>query len=293
MKIFRNELRKRDFVVTAECFLKPETDAESIRYQAETLREYVDGVVLTDNQHGQTHMSVIAAARLFLDNDIDPIVQLSCRNRNRIALVADMLGANALGVSSLLLSRGHRVPESMQPRPKAVRDLKTAELIATAANLKSDDRLKSAEDLLIGSTVAPLAAKEGWVPEKIIEKIDAGAQFLLANANLNIGLLRNYMSHLIAARLTRRASMIISSVILTSADDARWLRDRRANITIPDTVVQRLENASDPRAEGLAISAEHLSQLAMIPGVSGANIIASTDLTMIPEVIKAADLGRN
>lgn len=292
MKIFRNELRKRDFVISAECFLKPETDAESIRYQAETLREHVDGIVLTDNQHGQTHMSTIAAARLFLDNEVDPIVQLSCRNRNRIALVADMLGANALGVSSLLLSRGLRVPESILPRPKAVRDLKTVELIATAANLKSDNQLRSAEDLLIGSTIAPLAAKGGWVPERIIDKIDAGAQFLLANANLDIGLLRNYMSHLIAAKLTRRASVMISSVILTSADDARWLRDHRANITIPDAVVQRLENAADPRAEGLAISAEHLSQLAMIPGVSGANIIASTDLTMIPEVIKEAGLGK-
>jgi len=292
MKIFRDELRKREFVLTAECFLKPETDAEAIRHQANVLREHVDGIVLTDNQHGQTHMSVIAAARLYLDNDVDPIVQLSCRNRNRIALVADMLGANALGVSSLLLSRGHRVPESILPRPIAVHDLKTPELIAIAANLKSDDQLKSAEDLLIGSTVAPVAAKKGWVPEKVIDKIDAGAQFLLANANLDIGLLRNYMSHLIATKLTRRASMIVSSVILSSADDARWLRDRRANITIPDAVVHRLENAADPRAEGLAICAEHLSQLAEIPGVSGANIIASTDLTMIPEVINSANLGK-
>jgi methylenetetrahydrofolate reductase (NADPH) len=292
MKIFRDELRKRDFVLTAECFLKPETDAESIGYQAETLREHVDGIVLTDNQHGQTHMSTIAAARLLLDNDVDPIVQLSCRNRNRIALVADMLGANALGVSSLLLSRGHRVPESIVPRPIAVRDVKTPELISIAASLKSDEQLKSAEDLLIGSTIAPVAAKKGWVPEKVVDKVDAGAQFLLANANLDIGLLRNYMSHLIAARLTRRASVIVSSVILSSADDARWLRDRRANITIPDTVVHRLENAADPRTEGLTICAEHLSQLADIPGVSGANIIASTDLAMIPEVINAANLGK-
>ena len=292
MKIFRDQLRNRDFVISAECFLKPESDAESIRYQAEMLREHVDGIVLTENQHGQTHMSAIAAARLFLDNDVDPIVQLGCRNRNRIALIADMLGANALGVSSLLLSRGHRVPETILPRPKAVRDLTAPELIATAANLKSDDRLKSAEDLLIGTTVAPLAAKKGWVPEKIIDKIDAGAQFLLANANLDIGLLRNYMGHLIAAKLTRRVSVIISSVILTSADDARWLRDRRANITIPDAVVHRLENAANPRAEGLVICAEHLSQLAEIPGVSGANIIASTDLAMIPEVINASHLGK-
>lgn len=293
MKIFKDELRKRDFVVTAECFLKPETDAESIRYQAETLRDHVDGIVLTDNQYGQTHMSTIAAARLMLDNDVDPIVQLSCRNRNRIGLVADMLGACALGVSSLLLVLGNRVPESITPRPKAMLDIKVDELIGTAANMKSDEQLKFAADLLIGSTLSPHVPKADWVANKISSKVDAGAQFLIAHTNMNIGLLRKYMGQLIAVGLTRRASFIVSSVILTSADDARWLRDHRFNVTIPDPIVHRLENAKDPREEGLAICAEHLSQLATIPGVSGANIIASTDLAMIPEVIEAADLGKD
>lgn len=291
MKIFRDEIRKRDFVVTAECFLKPETDAESIRYQAETLRDSVDSIVLTDNHFGQPHMSPIAAARLMLDNDVDPIVELSCRNRNRVGLVADMLGACALGVSSLLLVRGRRVPEAITPRPKAVLDLKVDELIATAAALKSDEQLKSTTDFFIGSTVVPHAPEADWVPEKITSNVDAGAQFLLANANMDVRILRDYMSHLVAAKLTRRVTVVVSSLILTSADDARWLRDRRADVRIPDSVVHRLEKASDPREEGLAICAEHLSQLATIPGVSGANIIASTDLAMIPEVIDAADLG--
>jgi methylenetetrahydrofolate reductase (NADPH) len=293
MKIFKNELRKRDFVVTAECFLKPETDAASIRYQAETLHDHVDGIVLTDNQHGQTHMSTIAAARLMLDNDVDPIVQLSCRNRNRIGLVADMLGACALGVSSLLLVLGNRVPESITPRPKAMLDMKVDDLIGTAANMKSDEQLKFTTDLLIGSTLSPHAPKADWKANQISSKVDAGAQFLIAHTNMNIGLLRKFMGQLIAVGLTRRASFIVSSVILTSADDARWLRDHRFNVKIPDPIVHRLENAKNQREEGLAICAEHLSQLATIPGVSGANIIASTDLAMIPEVIKAADLGKD
>jgi methylenetetrahydrofolate reductase (NADPH) len=290
MRVFRDELRKRDFVVTAECFLKPETNAESLRYQADTLRDHVDGIVLTDNQYGQTHMSTIAAARLLLDNGIDPIVQLSCRNRNRVALLADLLGACALDVTSVVLARGNRLPGSLKPWPKPVQDMKAAELIAMAANLKSDDRLKSAANLFIGGTISLHAIKSEWVPERITGKVDAGAKFLLANANLNLGVLRNYMSHFIATKLTRRVSVIVSTVILTSADDARWLRDRRPNITIPDSVVHRLENAADPQAEGFEICAEHLSLLAATPGVSGANIIASTDLAMIPKVIDAARL---
>jgi methylenetetrahydrofolate reductase (NADPH) len=290
MKIFRDELRKRNFVVTAECFLKPETDAESIRLQADVLRDNVDGVVLTDHQYGQTHLNTIAAARLLLDSGLDPIVQMSCRNRNRLALIADLLGAAALGVSSVLLIRGSRMPSALSPRPKAVMDMTVADLIATASMLKTDERLGAAADLFIGSTMTAHSPKPGWVPEKLTRKIDAGAQFIVTHGNMDVDALRAHMSHLIGAGLTRRASIIASTFILTSADDARWLRDNRANNEIPDSIVQRLEKANDPREEGLAICAEHLSQLARTPGISGANIIASTDLSMVPDVVSAADL---
>ena len=144
-----------------------------------------------------------------------------------------------------------------------------------------------------GATVTPHVPKEDLAPGKLTSKVDAGAQFLLAQTNPDLDVLRKYMSHLIAAKLTRRAAIIVNSVILTSADDARWMRDNRANFNVPDSIVHRLENAADPREEGLEICAEHLSQLAKIPGVSGANIIATTELTMIPEAIKAAGLTKD
>ena len=93
MNTFKEAVAKRDFVITAEGFLKPETDAEAIRFQADVLREHVDAVLLTDNQFGALHMSTVAAARLMLDNDLDPIVQLSCRNRNRVSLLAEQTSA--------------------------------------------------------------------------------------------------------------------------------------------------------------------------------------------------------
>lgn len=291
MKTFRDAVRKRNFVVTAECFLRPETDAESIRYQAGLLRNHVDGVVLTDNQFGHLHMSTIAAARLMLDNDVDAIVQLSCRNRNRIALLADLLGAAALGVTSLLLVHGNRVPTAITPRPKAVLDMDAAELIATAASLKTDERLRSIPDLFIGATVTPHEPKADWVPRNLTEKTDAGAQFLLTHTSMDIDLLRRYMKRLVTAKLTRRVSVIVSTAILTSVDDVIWLRANRPKVMIPKSLVKRLKNADDPRREGIAICAEQLTELATIPGVSGANIIAWTDLAMIPMVIDAADLG--
>jgi methylenetetrahydrofolate reductase (NADPH) len=291
MKTFREAARNKNFLLTAECFLKPETDAESIRVQADLLRDSVDGVVLTDNRFGQLHMSTVAAARLFLDNDVDPIVQISCRNRNRIALLADLLGAASLGVTSLLLVHGNRVPTEIQPRPKAVMDIDAAELIATAASMKTDERLQSMPDQFIGSTIKPHYPNDSWVPRKLVEKADAGAQFLLTHICMDTDLLREYTKHLIAARLTRRVSIVVSIAILSSASDARWVRENRSNVMIPESAVQRLEEADDPRAEGLAMCAEQLTELAKIPGISGANIIATTELASIPAAIAAAELG--
>jgi len=290
VKTFREALRTRDFTLMAECFLRPETDAESIQLQADVLRDAVDAVLLTDNQHGQLHMSTLAAARLLLDNEVDPIVQLSCRNRNRIVLLSDLLGAAALGVTSLLLVRGDRVPEGFEPRPKAVFDMNAADLIATATTINADQRLKTPPDFTIGGIVTPHGPKPGWVPKKLIEKVNAGAHFALTHICMDVDLLRSYMKHLVANKLTRRISVFVSSAVLSSADDARWLREHRPNVMIPDSLIERLEAATDPVQEGVSICAEQIAALKTIPGVGGANIMASTDLSLIPAAIAAADL---
>ncbi|MEL7187367.1 MAG: methylenetetrahydrofolate reductase, partial [Pseudomonadota bacterium] len=276
--------------ITSECFLRPETDAEAMRLQADLLRDHVDGVLLTDNQYGGLHMSTVAAARLMLDNGIDPIVQLSCRNRNRLSLIADMLGAAALGVTSLLLVRGNRVPKGIKPRPKAVLDVNAAELIQIATNLQSEDRLENVPEMLVGGMITPHEPKADWAAEKIKAKADSGALFMVTYICMDLELLKRYMKRLVAEKLTRRMSVIVSIAILTSADDARYLRDNRPNMLIPDALIDRLEAASDPQAEGLAICSEQLQELKEIPGVSGANIIASTDLSMIPVAIAAAGI---
>ncbi len=113
---------------------------------------------------------------------------------------------------------------------------------------------------------------------------------MIAYPDLDIEVWRKLMKHLIAARVTRRASVIASTLILTSVDDARWLQENRSSVSIPDSVISRLEKADDPREEGQRICAEQLTQMAKVPGVSGVNIIASTDLSMIPAVIQEADL---
>ncbi len=290
MTNFRDALYKKDFALTAECFLRPETNAEAIRLQAEVLRGAFDGVLVTDNQHGQLHMSVLAASKLFLDNGVDPIMQLSCRNRNRIVLLSDLLGAAALGVSSLLLVRGDRVPDGFDPRPKAVFDLDAKELIATATTMNEDERLPSPPAFFIGGVVTPHGLKPGWVPKNLIEKVNAGLHFAMTHLCMDLPLLREYMKHLVGNELTRRISVIVSTAVLSSAEDALWLRKHRPNAMIPDSLVNRLQKSADPLQEGVAICSEQLAELATIPGIDGANIMASTDLSLVAEAVSAAKL---
>ena len=120
---FRDALNIKDFAVSAELALTPDSSRASILADAEIACDYVDGFLLTDNQYGQPHMAPSAAASILLGGGYSPILQLSCRNRNRIALLGELLGARALGIDSLMLVRGSKVPEGYKPRPKAVMDI--------------------------------------------------------------------------------------------------------------------------------------------------------------------------
>ena len=290
MKYFKDALGTKDFVITSEIFLKPETDANSIKIQADVLRDYVDAILLTDNQSGQLHMSSLVAGVLLLDAKIDPIIQLICRNRNRISLLGDLLGCAALGMTNLSLIRGDRVPDEFQPRPKAIIDITATELIRMANKMKIDDRIKSVENFLLGGVVTPHGPKPGWEAKNITEKIDAGAQFVLTHTCLDMELLRIYMKRMVETKLLRRVSVIVGMAVLSSPEDAQWVRKNRPNVIIPNDIVTRLSNAKDPEKEGIDICIEQLNALKTIPGVSGAHIIASEKLINISTAIKNANI---
>ena len=277
--------------MSAEIYLRPETDAESIREQAQVLKDSVDGILLTDNQYGQLHMCTIAAAAILLQCGVDPIVQLTSRNRNRIALLSDLLGAAALGVSSLMLVAGERAPKEFRPRPKPVLDLSATDLIKTAATVNADEALRKSPDFLIGGVATPVPPGPNWKPIKLLEKIEAGAQFIQTHLCMNEALLEQYLRHLVREKLIQRTSVITAVAVLGSAEDARWLNENRPNVNIPDRLVERLEAASDPEEEGVRIAAELIRAYREIPGVSGVNIMAARDLTVIPRVVQAAGLG--
>jgi methylenetetrahydrofolate reductase (NADPH) len=290
LKTFKDAVRTRDFAVIAEIFLRPESDAESIRQQAGVLRDYVDAIVVTDNQFGQLHMSTLVAASILLDSGVDAVVQLCSRNRNRIALLSDLLGAGALGVTSLLLIRGERAPAGFDPKPKAVLDVNAMEFMRIAATVKSDPKLRYCPDFFVGGAITPHVPRANWKAKRLEEKIDAGAQFIQTHICMDTDLLRGFMKHLVDKGLVQRTSFIGAVAVLESADDARWLKKNRSNVIVPDALIERLDVADDPREEGVQICVETLQAMAEIPGIAGASIMASRNLTTIPEVISRSGL---
>lgn len=290
MRSFKDAIRNRDFAVSAEIFLRPESSADSICEQADILRDHVDAILLTDNQFGRLHMSTLVAASILINAGVDPIVQLASRNRNRLALISDLIGAAALGVTSLLLVRGHHAPKEFKPRPEPVLDVNAADLIRLASTVNQGHGISHSPDFYIGGLVTAHRPKKDWNGKILMDKIDAGAGYLQAHICMDIEVLKTFMSRLVDNGIVRRTSIIGATAILASAEDARWLRENRPNVLIPDSVVDRLEQASDPRQEGIKICTEFLQAMRDIPGISGANIMAARDLATIPEAIDAAGI---
>ncbi len=285
---FKNSLRTKKFVVTAHVNLPPGPDADSLIRQGEILRPAVDAVQLTDNPSAQVHMSGIAAAALLLQQGIDPIIHMTCRDRNRIALQSDLIGAAALGVTSVLLMRGKRIPDSKKHRVRNVFDTPAKDIMAFIQSLKDAEAASLVSEFLVGATAIIFDPEADWTPDNLTGKRNAGANFVQMQLCFDIGAVRNYMARIVASKLTHGLYFIMALSPLPSADAARWMRDNVKGALVPESIIERMEQASDPEREGIEICAELLQELATIPGVSGANLLTLGNLETIPAAIDAS-----
>jgi len=287
LKTYYQAFGEREFVLSAELQLKPDMSASDVVADGRALSANVDGVVLTDNQYGQTHMSTSAAASLLLGAGIDPIVQLSCRNRNRTALVSELLGVRALGATSVMLIEGAKVPKGFEPRPRPVLDMHAKELIATAKLINEDGAL-SGTDFLIVTSGTVHSPQPGWEPEELLAKSEAGARIIMTQLCFDVDLLKRYISTLISKKMTHQVRFIVSLATLPSLSIARFLRDNRRRALIPASVLKRLGQSNDAEEEGVLICSELLQQYSEIPGISGANLMTLGTVDTIGAAISAS-----
>lgn len=283
---FKESLKTKDFVVTAHVNLVDVSDAEALLRQGEILRPAVDAIQLSDSS--QVHMSGVAAAALLIQNGIDPIVHMNCRDRNRIALQKDLIGAAALGVTSILVMRGKKIEKSKELDVRNVFDIPALELMAYIQGLKQSEDSSLVSEFLVGANAEVFDPEADWTPKNLIRKCDAGANFIQLQICFDLDIVRNYMSRIVAAKLTHRASFIMALAPLPTADAARWVRDNVKGALVPESIIERLEQASDPEREGIEICAELMQELATIPGVSGVNLLTLGRLEALPATIKAS-----
>ena len=287
---FREALRSKDFVVTAHVNLARAPDTDTLLRQGDVLREFVDAVQVTDNPGAEVHMSGVAASALLARHGVDPVLHMICRDRNRIALQSDLIGAAALGIGSILVMRGDRIPERMKPKVRSVFDTDAKELMAFARGLKDSRDVSLVTDLLIGATATVFDPEPGWTPVNLTAKCDAGANFVQTQLCFDMDVVRNYMAQLVASKLTHRASFLMALTPLPSADAARWIRQNVKAAVVPSPVIERMEQATDPEREGIEVCAEMLAELATIPGVAGASLLSLGELDAIPAAIEASGL---
>jgi methylenetetrahydrofolate reductase (NADPH) len=290
LKIFRESLVAPDFTIAAELKLPPGSNAATVVDQARLLKPVVDGVVVPDSPDARVQMSAVAASSLLIQNEVDAVPLMSCRDRNRLALQSDLLGVAALGVSSLLVMRGDNIPEGDDAPFKPVFEFGNRKLIASAQAVQRKQFAANVSDFFIGSVATVFRPKPTWTPDSLIVKADAGVRFLQTQPCFNMDVLRRYMSRLVASKITWRVSVVVGVAPLPSAETARWFRENLRGSLMPDKLVKRLDQARDAEQEGVDICAELLQELAEIPGVSGACIMAPGDPETIPATIRAAGL---
>ena len=290
MRTFREAVQGEKFTLTAELTLKRGTTADEVRNQADVLARYVDAIQVTDNPYAWVQMSAVSAAAILLGHGIDPVPILTCRDRNRIAIESDLLGLRALGVTSLILTRGHKVPKKHAVQAANVFDIAGRDLIALAASLEDEE--SPARGFFIGTGARVFRPKPEWTADSLGARAAAGARFLQTQLCFNLDILREYMRAMVEAKLTWRYSVIVSLAVLPSAITAQWVKKNMSDSRIPKPVIQRLEQAADPEQEGIRICAELMQEIAEIPGVSGINLMTTGNEAAIPAAIEASGLRR-
>jgi methylenetetrahydrofolate reductase (NADPH) len=290
----REKLKAKRFVITAEVTPPVTADRNELLGKAVPLKGLADAVNITDGAGARPHLGAVTAAAMLVAAGIEPVLQLTCRDRNRIALQSDLLSAAASGIRNLLVLRGDDPSAGDQPDTKAVFDLDPRQLLETARRLRDTGTLPSGRkvtgrvDFFLGAADNPIDPPPGWQPKGLQGKIDAGAQFVQTQFCMDAGVVRRYLARLCEHGIADKLSLIIGVVPLRSAKSARWIKEKLFGAIIPDAIVERMQSASDPAAEGRRICLDLVHELADVPHLAGVHIMAPGNESVVPEIIKSA-----
>jgi len=280
--MLEQKLKNGDFVITAEIVPPLSGSADDLIKRVAPLAGLVDGVNLTDGAGARLAMSSLSASAILMREGFEPVLQMTCRDRNRIGLASDLLGASALGVKNVLVLRGDDPSKGDMPEAKPVFDLESVDLISMAADMQSvfgDEgrKISSPPAWHVGCADTPHDPADDWKPDGLRAKIAAGARFAQTQFCFDVEMAKRYFARLCdegVAGVGGDLKFIVGVGPLLSANQAKFMNDNLFGVHVPDQILSRMESADDQRAEGRKICAEVVAGLRDVAGVSGVHIMA-------------------
>ena len=290
-------LKKSKFAITAEIGPPKNSDGNIIIEKAESLKNYADAFNITDNQTAVVRMSSISASKILLDNNVEPIMQITCRDRNRIAIQSDLLGASALGIKNVLCLTGDHQSFGNHPHTKGVFDIDSIQLIQIVKNMTDKGIFQNGEPIkttkpyfFIGAAANPFSNLSEFMFERLEKKIDAGIEFIQTQSVFNIEKFMKWMDEIKSRDIDKKIHIIAGITPMKSKKIANRMKFHVPGVDLPDEIYKRIDTSENPIEEGFEISLELINKIKKINGVKGIHITALFWEKIIPELIKKSNL---
>jgi 5,10-methylenetetrahydrofolate reductase len=285
-------LSEKKFAVTAELGPPRGAEPEKVREKARLLKPYVDAANVTDNQSAVVYMSSLAACVLMLEEDLEPVFQITCRDRNRLALQSDLLGASALGIRNVLLLTGDHPSIGDHPEAKGVFDLDSQQLIRLTKKMRDEGKLLNEKELsknpefFIGAAASPFNEPMEAHLIQMERKVQAGVEFFQTQIVYDIEKFSQWMEEVRRRGITEKSFILAGVAPIKSLGMAKYMKNFVPGVSVPDEIIKRMEEAQDKKEEGLKICLEMIERVKEIEGVSGIHIMAIGWEEIVPEIVK-------
>ena len=293
---FEQACKSERFVVTVEVSPPDSADPGALIARASRFRGLADAINITDGAGANCHMSSAAAAAVLVAHGLTPVAQFSCRDRNRIALQGDILGAAALGVRNILCLTGDDVSQGDHPNAKPVFDLESISLLRITEGMRdlgafaSSRKLDTSPNLFLGATANPFVPPFRDRIANLEKKVDAGAQFIQTQFCFDVPMLANFMDEVRTRELHKRCAIIIGVGMLSSAKSLRRMVQHVPGVHIPESVLQRIGSADNQKAEAKAVLVETMQAVSEIEGVTGVHLMGYRNDDMLAEAIVESEV---
>ncbi len=290
-------LAQGKFAVTAEIGPPKGSDPDKIRKKAEALKGYADSFNITDNQTAVVRMSSIAGCTLLIEMNMEPLMQITCRDRNRIALQSDVLGAAAIGIKNILCLTGDHQSFGNHPGAKGVYDIDSIQLIQILKNMRDRGILQSGDEILsgrpeifIGAAANPYADPYEIRVDRLEKKIRSGADFIQTQSVFNVDKFNEWMDEVKSRNLDKKVHILAGITPLKSLRMTERMKFHVPGVEIPEDIYERMKTATDPKKEGYEIALELINEIKHIKGIHGIHITALFWEEIIPSLVKDSAL---